>query len=57
VRGRRSAGRKRGARGRVKHSIVAAWHMLATGELYLDPGADYFERRIDPQRKIKRLIA
>ena len=55
LRGRR--GHKK-ALGAVKHSIVvAAWHMLATGELYVDAGADYFERRIDPQRKIKRLIA
>ncbi|MCA1588101.1 MAG: hypothetical protein LC744_05500 [Chloroflexi bacterium] len=30
--------------------------MLTTGELYVDPGADYFDRRTDPQRKI-RLIA
>jgi hypothetical protein len=28
---------------RHKHSILtAAWHMLTTGELYHDPGADYF---------------
>ena len=31
--------------------------MLTTGELYTDPGADYFDRRVDPQRKIKRSIA
>jgi len=55
LRGRR--GHKK-ALGAVKHSItVAVWHMLTTGELYVDPGADYFDRRIDPQRKIKRLIA
>ncbi|MCA1680092.1 MAG: IS110 family transposase [Actinobacteria bacterium] len=55
LRGRR--GHKK-ALGAVKHSIiVAAWHMLSTGELYNDPGADYFDRRVDPQRKIKRLIA
>ncbi len=30
--------------------------MLSTGELYNDPGADYFDRRVDPQKKIKRLI-
>jgi len=54
LRGRR--GHKK-ALGAVKHSIiVAAWHMLSTGELYNDPGADYFDRRVDPQRKIKRLI-
>jgi transposase len=55
LRGRR--GHKK-ALGAVKHSItVAVWHMLTTGELYVDPGADYFDRRVDPQRKIKRLIA
>ena len=55
LRGRR--GHKK-ALGAVKHSIItAAWHMLTTGELYVDPGADYFDHRIDPQRKIKRLIA
>jgi transposase len=41
----------------VAHSIlVAAWHMLSTGELYTDPGDDYFARR-DPERATKRLIA
>ena len=55
LRGRR--GHKK-ALGAVKHSIiVAVWHMLTTGEIYVDPGADYFDRRVDPQRKIKRLIA
>ena len=55
LRGRR--GHKK-ALGAVKHSIiVAVWHMLTTGEVYVDPGADYFDRRVDSQRKIKRLIA
>jgi transposase len=41
----------------VAHSIlVAAWHMLSTGELYVDPGGDYFARR-DPERTTKRLVA
>lgn len=41
----------------VAHSIlVAAWHMLQTGETYRDPGGDYFQRR-DPERTAKRLIA
>ena len=31
--------------------------MLQTGELYVDPGADYFDRRANPERKIKRLVA
>ena len=50
-------GHKR-ALGAVKHSIlVAAWHMLSTGELYREPGGDYFERRRDPDRETKRLVA
>ncbi len=24
--------------------LTAAWHMLTTGELYRDPGADYYTR-------------
>ena len=49
-------GHKR-ALGAVRHSMLTAiWHMLSTGELYRDPGGDYFERR-DPDRQIKRLIA
>jgi len=38
------------ALGAVKHSIiVAAWHMLSTGEVYRDLGGDYFQRR-DPEK-------
>jgi transposase len=45
------------ALGAVKHSIVvAAWHMLSTGELYRELGGDYFQRR-DPERITKRLVA
>jgi transposase len=48
-------GHKR-ALGAVKHSmLVAIWHMLSTGELYNNPGPDYFTR--DPARQIKRLVA
>jgi transposase len=44
------------ALGAVKHSIiVACWHMLTTGELYNDPGGDYFHRA-DPQRATRRLV-
>ena len=53
LRPRRGHGRALGA---VKHSIlVACWHMLTTGELYCDPGPDYFQRR-DPERATRRLI-
>ena len=45
------------ALGALKHSIICAvWHMLATGELYRDLGADYLARR-DPERQTKRLVA
>ena len=38
------------------HSILAAcWHMLQTGELYNDPGGDYFHRR-NPDRAARRLV-
>src|SRR5664280_1406712 len=44
------------ALGAVKHSILCAyWHMLSTGELYNDPGGDYYRKR-DPQRTTKRLV-
>jgi transposase len=48
-------GHKR-ALGAVKHSLLCAiWHMLSTGEIYRDLGADYFTNR-DPERQIKRLV-
>jgi transposase len=41
----------------VCHSMLtAAWHMLQTGELYNDPGGDFFARR-DPERTTRRLVA
>ncbi len=54
MRTRRGANRATTA---VAHSIlVAAWHMLQTGETYNDLGGDYFQRR-DPERATKRLVA
>jgi transposase len=54
VRARRGANRASLA---VAHSLLTAvWHMLQTGETYLDPGGDYYTRR-DPERQTKRLIA
>ncbi|MGH9104321.1 MAG: IS110 family transposase [Acidimicrobiales bacterium] len=42
----------------VAHSIVvAAWHMLSTGEPYEDLGADWLSRRRDPEREARRLVA
>jgi transposase len=41
----------------VAHSmVVTAWHILTTGEPYHDLGADYFTKRVDPERDIQRLI-
>jgi transposase len=54
VRARRGANRASLA---VAHSLlVAVWHMLQTGETYLDPGGDYYTRR-DPARTTRRLVA
>ena len=40
----------------VAHSMLeTAWYLLTSGALYQDPGADYFERRNDPARELKRL--
>ena len=54
--------RLRGRRGHSKaitavgHSILtAAWHMLQTGELYRDLGADHFTRQ-NPDRVTRRLV-
>jgi transposase len=41
----------------VAHSILeTAWHMLSTGQVYTDPGADYFERRRAPEAEARRLV-
>lgn len=43
--------------GAVRHSIiVAAWHMLQTGEVYREAGSDYFTR-LDPDKHARRLVA
>ena len=45
------------ALGAVKHSmLIAYWHMFTNGEVYRDPGGDYFQRR-DPAKATKRLVA
>jgi transposase len=36
---------------------VIIWHVLTTGKPYDDLGADYFDRRTDPEREAARLIA
>jgi len=41
----------------VAHSIlVAAWHMLSTGQTFEDLGADYLTSRRDPQAETRRLV-
>jgi len=36
----------------VAHAIlVIIWHVLATGKPYDELGADYFTRRMDPERE------
>lgn len=41
----------------VAHSImVAVWHMLSTGQLYEDLGADYFAQRRNPEAETRRLV-
>ncbi|WP_162943702.1 transposase, partial [Arthrobacter celericrescens] len=40
----------------VEHAMLtAAWHMLTTGELYKDPGADYFTNRTPARAKARAL--
>jgi transposase len=40
----------------VEHAMLtAAWHMLSTGELYRDPGADYFTRRTPSKTKARAI--
>ena len=42
----------------VAHALVVIiWHILATGTPYHELGADYFTRRLDPDRETRRLIA
>ena len=42
----------------VAHAmLVIIWHILATGRPYDDLGADFFTRRLDPERETRRLIA
>ena len=54
VRGRLGPGRAAVA---VGHSIlVIAWHLLTTGEVYNDLGADYFDKRRNSEARQRRLV-
>lgn len=40
----------------VANSMLATiWHLLSTGEIFQDPGADYYQRLNDPAKELKRL--
>lgn len=42
----------------IAHSIlVSVWHMLATGEIYQELGADYYDKKKDPDREVRRHVA
>lgn len=42
----------------VAHSLlVAVWHVLTDGVAYQDLGGDYFQRRVDPAKRTRSLIA
>lgn len=42
----------------VAHTILCTiWHLLSTGEPYNDLGADYYEQRRDPARKVPSALA
>jgi transposase len=42
----------------IAHSIlIAAHHMLTTGEIYHDLGADFYDKRTDPDHKTRRHVA
>jgi transposase len=41
----------------VAHSLLdVIWHILTTGELFADLGADYYQQRRDPERTTRRLV-
>jgi transposase len=55
---RRLAGRigKKKAAVAVAHSIlVIVYHVIDTGQPYQNLGGDYFAKRIDPERRVRRL--
>jgi transposase len=42
----------------VAHKLsVIIWHVLASGKPYTDLGADYLNRRVDPAKQTRRLVA
>jgi transposase len=56
--GYRSATAKKKAIIVVAHALLAIiWHVLAGGASYDELGADFFTRRLDPDRETRRLVA
>ena len=51
-RSRHAAGQQGHHRRRPLH-LVAAWHMLSTGQIYEDLGADWFQRRRNPDAETR----
>ncbi len=42
----------------VAHSLLdVTWHMLTTGELFTDPGEDYYSTRHDKEHQARRLAS
>ena len=42
----------------VAHSLLdVIWHLLTTGEVFADPGADYFTSRHDKEHQTRRLVS
>jgi transposase len=40
----------------VEHAmIIAAWHMLTSGEVYREPGLDYYTRRVPAKTKARAI--
>lgn len=48
-------GKKRALVAIQRSLLVIIWNMLITGEVYHDPGPDYYRRR-DPQQRIRRAV-
>ena len=41
----------------VAHSLTdVIWHLLSTGQVFEDLGADYYQGRSDPERETRRLV-
>jgi transposase len=56
VRVKRRRGHKRATVSTVHSILVSAYHMLKEGVPYHELGGDYFDRRDDPERQIRRLV-